>query len=262
MADYGKTYGKRPMKYFWSRFITLLVIILTLFTIYSSSVYGFGSGAGGALPSKNSSNNQPTNPPSPATINSNALANPTNNTKQLQCGNKPTLHDRIVCRLSLTPAQLLQEYAIQYLPEECRAMTDQTYQKACVNRYLSYRSCWNIPEGDARFTCARKALQLGDSIPQLVSSCNQSTNPTACMQDLRTKVYGLIIFRMYNLEERAETLLNKGVSVATVADFETTVETKKQAFDNAATTQERKQIILDVRQAWQDFLVKVANQIQ
>lgn len=246
------------MKQFSLIFISLFITVSS-FLAMNQPVLGFGSGAGGALPPA-ASNSQPTNPSPPTSITNNTdRPSPTTGIKQLQCGNKATLHDRITCRLELTPDQILQEYAIQYLPEECRAMTVKTQQTACVQRYISYRPCWNIPEGDARFACGRKALQLGVSIPQLASSCNQSANPMACMQDLQTKVYGLIKFRMYNLEERAETLLNKGVSVAAVADFETTVETKKQAFDNASTAEERKQAILDVRQAWQDFLAKVAN---
>ena len=39
-----------------------------------------------------------------------------------------------------------------------------------------------------------------------------------------------------------------------VADLETVIESKKQAFDAAKTNAERRRIILDVRESWQEFV--------
>lgn len=183
--------------------------------------------------------------------------------EKLQCGNKSALRDRISCRLNLAPAGAARDLEIQYLPEACRVKTG-TEQKACIGRYKSFQPCWNAKEGEQRFSCARNVLKLGPVVSEEVKTCQGKTgaDQVACKTQIKEKVLYMIAFRFYDLETRAEELRNRGADLNTIADFETIVELKKQAFDKATTNAERRQIILDVRQAWQEFLVKVKDQVK
>ncbi len=183
---------------------------------------------------------------------------------KLQCGDKTDLRDRIYCRLNLAPAGIARELQIKYLPEECRAIPDATEQKDCIAKYKSYQPCWNIPDGDTRFACAQNVLKLGPVISDEVKTCQGMTGAAqkTCKADLRDKVFYMIKFRLYDLEQRAEQLALRGADMNAVADLETTIETKKQAFDAATTDDARKQLILDVRQVWSDFINKVKDQVK
>ncbi len=72
----------------------------------------------------------------------------------------------------------------------------------------------------------------------------------------------MIKFRFYDLEERAEEMEELGVSEELISEFVTNLEMKKQEFNNAKTKEERKQIILDVRKLWQDFIKDAKGQIK
>jgi hypothetical protein len=183
--------------------------------------------------------------------------------QKLQCGNKSTLRERILCRLNLAPAGVARELEIQYLPEACRVKTDKE-RKECIELYKSFRPCWAVKEGEERFSCARNVLKLGPSISQEVKNCQdkKGQQQVACKTELKEKVLYMIAFRFYDLENRAEELGNRGADLNAIADFETVVELKKQAFDKALTNAERRQIILDVRQAWQEFINKVKDQLK
>jgi hypothetical protein len=183
--------------------------------------------------------------------------------QKLQCGNKSTLRDRISCRLNLAPAGATRDLELQYLPEACRVKTG-TEQKECVERYKSFQLCWSAKEGEERFSCARNVLKLGPVVSDEVKTCQgkKGSEQVACKTALKEKVLYMIAFRFYDLETRAEELGNRGADLNAIADFETTVELKKQAFDKALTNAERRQIILDVRQAWQEFINKVKDQVK
>lgn len=183
--------------------------------------------------------------------------------EKLQCGNKSTLHDRISCRLNLAPAGAARDLELQYLPEACRVETG-AEQKECVNRYKSFQPCWSSQEEEQRFSCARNVLKLGPVVSDEVKTCEGKTgaDQVSCKTAIKEKVLYMIAFRFYDLETRAEELGNRGADLNTIADFETTIELKKRAFDKATTNAERKQIILDVRSAWQDFINKVKDQVK
>ena len=183
---------------------------------------------------------------------------------RLQCGNKPNLHERIYCRLNLSPAGIARELQIQYLPEECRVIQETEARNSCIARYKSFQPCWNVPAGEARFACARQVLKLGPVISEEVKKCQEKTGQeqVVCKNELKDKVFSMIKFRFYDLEERAEELAERGADLNAVADLVTTIELKKQAFNSAKTNVERHQIILDVRQAWQEFVNKVKDQVR
>lgn len=183
--------------------------------------------------------------------------------QKIQCGNKSTLRDRVSCRLNLAPAGAARDLELQYLPEACRVKSGNE-QKSCTNLYKSFNQCWSVKEGEQRFSCARNVLKLGPVISDEVKTCRgkKGADQVACKNQLKEKVLYMIAFRFYDLETRAEELGNRGADLNAIADFETIIELKKQAFDKASTNAERKQIILDVRSAWQDFVNKVKDQVK
>lgn len=183
--------------------------------------------------------------------------------QKIQCGNKSTLRDRISCRLNLAPAGAARDLEIQYLPEACRVKSGNE-QKSCINLYKSFNPCWSAKEGEQRFSCARNVLKLGPVISDEVKICQgkKGANQVVCKNQLKEKVLYMITFRFYDLETRAEELGNRGADLNAIADFETIIELKKQAFDRASTSANRKQIILDVRSAWQDFVNKIKDQVK
>lgn len=182
--------------------------------------------------------------------------------QKLQCGNKNTLGERIICRLNLAPAGVARELEIQYLPEGCKAETGDE-QKECINIYKSFQPCWAKKAGEERFACARSALKLGPLISQEVKLCQgkKGNEQAECKHEIKDRVLFMITFRFYDLETRAEALADRGADLNTIADFETIIEAKKQEFYKAKDNQERLKIILDVRKAWNNFVDTVKKQV-
>lgn len=182
--------------------------------------------------------------------------------QKIQCGNKLTLSERIYCRLNLAPSGVARELELQYLPEACRLKSGEK-QKDCIKLYKSFQQCWNVKEREERFSCARNILKLGPVISNEVKTCQGKTAPSKFIAKIRLKkILYMIAFRFYDLETRAEKLGNRGADLKAITDFETIVELKKQEFDKAKTNAERRQIILDVRKAWQEFINKVKDKIK
>ncbi len=184
--------------------------------------------------------------------------------ERLQCGDLKALPDRVLCRLSLAPAGLAREYELQYLPEECRSIAEGGKQTACVARYRAFGPCWEKSLGEERLSCARSVLKLGPVLSEEVKTCQGKTGAeqVTCKSEVRQKVYDLIKFRMYDLEERAEELGSRGADLQAVAALVATIEEKKQSFNVASSQEERRQLILDVRAAWQKFINTVKGQVK
>lgn len=196
-----------------------------------------GTGSGGSLPVARPAKVYP----APAKV-----AEP-----QLRCGNLQTMQARVRCRLQLSPAELEQEYAAQYLPEECRAIETPSRQASCVAKYRAFQPCWDEPVGDGRVACAQRVLGLDRSVDELVRQCRGSRS---CQLAVQEKVYDLIKFRFYELEERVEELLEAGaVEVGQAATAISAIEEQKAAFNAAADNRERQQIVYAVRKIWQEL---------
>jgi hypothetical protein len=165
--------------------------------------------------------------------------------------------------LNLTPAGAARELELQYLPEACRGKTG-AEQKTCIDRYRSFQPCWSINDWKERAACARNVLKLGPVVSEEVKTCQgkKGSEQVACKMALKEKILYMIAFRFYDLETRAEELGNRGADLNAIADFETIVELKKQALEKATTNAERRQIILDVRSAWNDFIRKVKDEVK
>ncbi len=99
----------------------------------------------------------------------------------------------------------------------------------------------------------RRILNVGD-IEGSKQICEKSSNKAKCGAELRKGVYGIIKFRFYNLEEKAEEYLEEGkAGLDDVVEIVTLLEGKKQEFNKAKTIDERKKIILNARAAWKEF---------
>lgn len=179
--------------------------------------------------------------------------------ERLQCGDKNTIKERALCRLGLSPAAITREYEIQYLPEECKFIKNENKRFACIKKYKDYKPCWARPIGFYRNECARQSLGLGQDVRQEMSNCLKETGKKVeqCKLVLKEKVFEMIKFRFYDLEERAEDLIKQGADKDAVADFVVFISEKKNEFNNATTKNERKEIIQDVRDGWKKFLEKV-----
>ncbi len=162
------------------------------------------------------------------------------------CADLLSMFDRVKCRLSLSPSERENELKVVYLPEECRALQEK--RNKCIALYDSLQKCWKF-DGEARINCVKNEIRSGD-IKEEKNKCKDD----ACLSTLKEKVYSLIKFRFYNLEEKAERMLEDGTDINIVSDFVTSIELKKQEFNSAKSFEERKKIILEVRDLWREFL--------
>lgn len=177
----------------------------------------------------------------------------------LRCGQLPTLKDRISCRLELSNQELATEFKILYAPEACRALTDHEEKTECIRLYQQLGPCWQISVGSARNACAKKTIGL-DDIAHGKSECAKLKNAerAGCLLELKEKVQYLIVFRMYDLEVRAETLLSRNLaSTESVVELETFIETKKIEMYSTLDTAEWKRIISEVQKKWREFVMSV-----
>lgn len=173
------------------------------------------------------------------------------------------MRERVRCRLELSPNGLARDLELEYLPEECRFSPAGSPARAqCVELYKSFRPCWRLAVGPERSECARKIIVLPENLKEQAATCRQRFAPEACLNELRQKAYSLIKFRFYDLEQRAENLIDYGADINLVSEFVAAVYEKKDAFNRAASATERRKIILEVRTAWQDFVRRVKGGVK
>lgn len=154
----------------------------------------------------------------------------------LKCYNLGAIKERVACRLGLSDNDLRNELKIAYLPEECRALSNDADKEDCVMIYSKSQQCWTLPINQ-RSNCLRQILDI---------------------KDLKKKAYTLIKFRFYDLEERAEMLYEKNlITKEQAADIIANIEEKKIAFNGAKSKGERKQIILETKKLWRDFIFDI-----
>ena len=171
--------------------------------------------------------------------------------RKFLCADLLSMFDRVKCRLSLSHEERENQLRVVYLPEECKPLQADAQGK-CIALYDSLQKCWKF-EGTERIGCVKSEVKLGD----IAEERNKCGNDSSCLSTLKEKVYSLIKFRFYDLEERAEEMLEEGADINIVSDFVTSIELKKQEFNNAKTFEERKKIILQVKELWKEFLEAV-----
>ncbi len=168
----------------------------------------------------------------------------------LKCMNLQTLKQRVDCRLGLNDSDLRTELQIAYLPEECRALYDPDEKDACIKLYSDSQPCWKLPQGEQRRDCLRHILNILD-IEKHKQYCGQGA---ACLIDLRRKVYALIKFSFYDLEERTEDLYKDGkITRQQAVEIISQLEVEKMNFNQATSKQQRQQIIKGTKDIWRDF---------
>lgn len=178
--------------------------------------------------------------------------------KKLKCSNLATTKDRVKCRLALSENELDEELKISYLPEECRAMKNDADKENCVFLYGNVQKCWSY-QGEQRIGCVKGILNL-KSAKDEVMACKQlnESGTGKCMQEAKAKVFNLVKFRLYELEERAEEYLEEGkINQEEAAEFIAKVEEKKKEFNDESAIEGKKQIVLEVRELWKEFRKKV-----
>jgi len=171
---------------------------------------------------------------------------------ELQCDEKQSTSERIDCRIDLP----LNYEKLDYLPEECRNKTGND-RYDCLTTYESVQPCWLSPAGTERENCVKEKLELGNILEEK-SQCSNIN----CLQDLRKKVYKLVKFRFYDLEEKAIKLLEFGVSRQDVTDLMVKMEQQKLNFNNSGTMDKRVQVVKDAQNDWQSFKNKAIPQIK
>lgn len=176
----------------------------------------------------------------------------------LRCGHLATLKERISCRLRLSNQELANEFKILFAPEACKAFRDQSEKVECIRLYQRLGSCWQISVGNARNACARNIIGI-ENIVQGKSECGRLKNKERqkCLDDLKEKVLYLVVFRLYDLEVRAETLMERGAPVELVTDLETFIETKKREMYATDNTADWKRIVMEVQGKWREFINRV-----
>jgi predicted DNA-binding protein YlxM (UPF0122 family) len=165
------------------------------------------------------------------------------------------MRERIACRIKLK-----QENELNYLPEECRVLTGLERAK-CINNYKNTIICFNKESDAERVNCARRAIGLQiATIRQAKLDCKGNQT---CLNELKEKVFTLIKFRFYNLEYKAQEIMEKyNISESLVIDFISSIETKKQEFNNASSIEDKKQIIKDVSNLWRQFIDQAKSEIR
>ena len=146
----------------------------------------------------------------------------------LKCSTLKTINERVSCRINLE-----RENELYYLPEECRALDGDDREK-CKDFYNSVQTCWTGSNAENPVACARNQLGLSSDIAGQIASCTDD----ACVNDVTDKVHSLVKFRLYNLEWKAEYLVDEGVDInhELLVDVVANLELKKQQYNEAATT--------------------------
>ena len=168
-----------------------------------------------------------------------------------KCSSSDAMRKRIRCRL-----QLKEETEYDYLPEECRARINES-RESCVANYHKSQNCWKSLNDTERFDCAKKSFGLVGTVASQKAQCDNltGTNRSSCILELRDRVDAVVKFRIYNLEEKAQRLMEKGiVDLEMVSNFVAAMEQQKQNYNEAKTVAEKKAVIKGVQRLWKEFI--------
>ncbi|MBI2549924.1 hypothetical protein HYV83_01970 [Candidatus Woesearchaeota archaeon] len=168
-----------------------------------------------------------------------------------KCSDLTAMNDRIRCRLKLQ-----EENEYDYLPEECRALVNESRGK-CVADYKKSQQCWTSLNDTERFDCAKKSFGLVGTVASQKAQCNNltGTNRSGCILQLRDRVDAVVKFRIYNLEEKAQRLMEKGLATEeAAANFITQMEQQKQNYNAAQAVAEKKAVVKGVQKLWKEFI--------
>ena len=252
----------------------LVLVLCLLFSLFAYAVYSGGprsdtGNASGPEPSYGRDRAQPRPvppvppaPPAAAPVPAKGKAQGLDESR-FKCRAQASAIERIQCRLHLTDEELAETAPdgtaeIYYLPEECRPLAEGE-KGACVSAYARVQTCWRF-EGALREECIRKRVGLDEKATvrdEKIRCLND-----ACRAGLRQKVFSLVKFRFYSLEDKAAKLLRKGVDEKTVSEFIAALEQKKQDFNAAQSLAAKKEIVREAVKLWNSFKLEAYKQLR
>jgi len=218
------------------KFIPVIIVII----LSTAIVLAAGGGSGG----KSTIKKQETIPIQPAPQ------------EEPKCSHLNTMKDRILCRLE----KIKEGKETEFDPEECRSMPE-SKKNACRRVYSAANSCWSLKSDKERATCLKQFLQI-KSVKEEKEKCLKLKDKTECIEKLKESTFTLIKFKFYNLEEKAEYFLKEGAPLNTVGSFITSIEQKKQEFNQASAIDKKKQIINEVKSLWNEFINQIKDQVK
>ena len=127
--------------------------------------------------------------------------------------------------------------------------------KKCIEINNKLQSCLFL-EDQNKIDCAKSALSINNIIVDGLQ-CNELINidKVKCFEDLRKRVYELIVFRFAILESKSINMFNQNlISNEYVKEFIIKTENTKLTFYSAKNKQERKDLIKQVRLNWINML--------
>ena len=125
----------------------------------------------------------------------------------------------------------------------------------CRQNKKKTQSCLFLVD-EERINCAKSALDINDIIVDGLQ-CNNLQNEyqISCFNDLRNRIYELILFRFTVLEFKSINMLNQNyLNLYFVKEFIVKTEKSKKEFKSSENKQERQKIIKEVRKNWQELL--------
>jgi len=163
------------------------------------------------------------------------------------------IEERVRCRIRLRYEE--QEEYENFFPEECKARPGE--EKECLSFYQGIDHCWDILHGPSRLSCAKQVIGI-ENIANEKARCQAriGTERNECNRELKNKVFDLIKFRLYNLEQQVSGLEENGRKLTEdqIVEFVVKLEKLKLGFNAAVTNNERKLIILQARQEWVNLI--------
>jgi hypothetical protein len=176
------------------------------------------------------------------------------------CDAPSDIRERIRCRVRLPETH--EARSLPYTPEECRRVGGAPRQQ-CLANYDATAFCFTHPADSAREACARGALGLRP-LAEMLEECRARTLAARddCLQGLRTRWFWVIKFRIYNLEYKAQELIERGVSEDLAVDFIALLEQKKIDFTENLDFEPKKRVLREVAQAWAEFRSQAIAQIR
>ena len=161
----------------------------------------------------------------------------------LSCSDFSTMRERVNCRITLPGDVAL----LRYLPEECRELNGSA-RGLCIKDYKWQQGCRHLEKDPAREKCYRDQINLTSDIRGEKLACGDNSS---CVSNLRERVFGYVKFRIYNIEEKAEELLERGLLTEDKAvDFITFLEAQKIEFNKDDSVQSKKSVIRTVQSEW------------
>ncbi len=243
-----------------------LTAVLVIFLISVFSVHG-AVGPGNAETMNTSGNETSTNRNAVQDFEKNTERNKNSNNsgvnqpantsynEKFVCSEYNTSKDRIRCRINLA-----EENEYDFLPEECKNQTG-VLRATCVQSYKKVSKCWDEDSDSKRFECAKKEYVL-ENVANERAKCEALENHTDCKKELIKKVDTLVKFRIYNLEQKAQKMKEKGANEETVVDFITLLESKKLEYNQQISKEGKKKILDDIRSAWTQFVKQARSDMR